>query len=100
VFDHSDGFVQLPSQTLGVIYPATCTVQNVVAAIRDERFCIAYHASFQRSDKTPQFPGSRGPTKRHDFYSDCTLHAEAVYQLGLVHHDDQVLAGAGDDLFA
>jgi hypothetical protein len=100
VFDHADRSVQFPSQTLGILDPSARTVYDVVPAVGDERRSVRCRASCQPGDKIPELPRGRGPTERHDFYRHQALDAEALYQLGLVHDDDQVLAGAGDDLLA
>ena len=100
MFDYADRSVQLSLQVFGILDPATHAVQDVVTAVGHERRSLRCRSSFQAGDKAPQPPRGCAPTERHDFYCHWTLDAETVHQLGFVDDNDQLFAGAGDNLFA
>lgn len=100
MFDDADRSVQLPLQILGILDHPKRTVQDVVAAIGDERLPFACHSSRQTRAEALQRPRGRVPSEWHDFYRHGTMDAETVDELGFVDDDDQLPAGAGNDLFA
>jgi hypothetical protein len=87
-------------QTLGIVDCAKRAVEDVVAAVGDERLSLTCHPLRRTRAQPLQLPRGRLPRERNDFHCHGTLDAEAVSELGLVDDDDQLLTGTGNDLFA
>ena len=73
MFDDADRSVQLALQMLGIVDRSKRTVQDVMAAIGDERLSLACRSSHQTRADTLQPPRGRVPRERHDFYRDGTM---------------------------
>src|SRR5688572_29624085 len=85
---------------LGIVDRPKRAVEDVVAAIGDERLSLTCRSSRQTRAETLQLPRGRVPRERHDFHCHGPLDTETVNELGLVDDDDQLLTDTGNDLFA
>ena len=99
MFDNAHRSIQLSFQGLGIVERSKRTVEDVVPVIRDERLSFTRRSDRNAGADGFDPPRGRTPTERHNFYCDGASGPEAIYELGLVDHDNQLPAGPGDDLF-
>ena len=100
MFDDADHAVELPLQLFGIVDRSKPAVEDVVAALSDERLSLTCGSSNWTRAKILQLPRGLVPCVCHYFHGHIAMDAETVNQLGLVDDDNEVLSNAGDYFLA
>src|SRR5207237_2373445 len=99
-FDDADDIANTMLQQARVVDADEAAIEDVVAAVGDERMVLGGVAQYRRGTEPHQVGGGGLPAELRDLDRHRGVIAEPLNELFLIDDDDQAVAGRGDDLFA